>query len=101
MIGAIAGDTIGSAYEWNNIKTKQFDLFSPDCFFTDDTVPTVALAEMFHTGFQYTPVDSMATCVTPHSLSQSASRSRSWVKVAKLRFSLRLSPLAPPTAHMR
>ena len=45
MIGAIAGDIIGSVYEWQNIKTKQFDLFRPDCFFTDDTVLTVALAE--------------------------------------------------------
>jgi ADP-ribosylglycohydrolase len=45
VIGAIAGDIIGSVYEWSNIKTKQFDLFNPNCFFTDDTVLTVALAE--------------------------------------------------------
>jgi len=44
MISAIAGDTIGSVYyKWKNIKTKQFDPFSPDCCFTDDTVLTVAL----------------------------------------------------------
>lgn len=53
MIGAIAGDIIGSVYEWNNIKTKQFDLFSPDCCFTDDTVLTVALAESILTGTDY------------------------------------------------
>ena len=53
MIGAIAGDIIGSVYEWNNIKTKQFDLFSPDCCFTDDTVLTVALAESILTGAGY------------------------------------------------
>jgi len=45
MIGAIAGDIIGSVYEWNRIKTKQFDLFSPDCCFTDDSVLTIALAD--------------------------------------------------------
>ena len=45
MLGAIAGDIIGSVYEWDNIKTKQFDLFSPDCFFTDDSVLTIALAD--------------------------------------------------------
>jgi hypothetical protein len=28
MIGAIAGDIVGSVYEFNNIKTKRFDLFS-------------------------------------------------------------------------
>ena len=45
MIGAIAGDIIGSIYEWNNIKTKDFNLFSADCFFTDDSILTIALAE--------------------------------------------------------
>lgn len=45
MIGAIAGDIIGSVYEWNRIKTKQFRLFSPDCYFTDDSVLTIALAD--------------------------------------------------------
>src|SRR5271157_2663423 len=44
MLGAIAGDIIGSVYEWNRIKTKTFPLFSPDCDFTDDSVLTVALA---------------------------------------------------------
>lgn len=45
MLGAIIGDIVGSVYEWNNIKTKEFPLFSPDCFFTDDTVMTLAIAE--------------------------------------------------------
>jgi len=45
MIGAIAGDIIGSVYEWNRIKTKQFNLFSPNCYFTDDSVLTIALAD--------------------------------------------------------
>ena len=54
MIGAIAGDIIGSVYEFERIKSKQFDLFSPDCCFTDDTVLTVALAESILTGNDYT-----------------------------------------------
>lgn len=45
MIGAIAGDIIGSIYEFNNIKKKDFRLFSKKCFFTDDSVLTIALAE--------------------------------------------------------
>jgi ADP-ribosylglycohydrolase len=53
MIGAIAGDIIGSVYEWNNIKTKDFPLFSERCFFTDDTVLTVALADSILTGEPY------------------------------------------------
>lgn len=44
MLGAIIGDVVGSVYEWNNIKTKDFELFKPNCFFTDDTVMTVAVA---------------------------------------------------------
>lgn len=45
MIGAIIGDIIGSVYERENIKTKDFVLFSTKCRFTDDTVLTVALME--------------------------------------------------------
>ena len=44
MIGAIVGDIVGSIYEWDNIKTKDFPLFQDDCFFTDDTVMTCAVA---------------------------------------------------------
>ena len=42
MLGAIIGDVIGSVYEFNNIKTKDFPLFSPQSRFTDDTVLTLA-----------------------------------------------------------
>lgn len=45
MIGAIAGDIIGSVYERNNIKTKAFELFTSSSFFTDDTVLSVAIAD--------------------------------------------------------
>ncbi len=43
MLGAIIGDIVGSIYEFDNIKTKDFNLFSPRCFFTDDTVMTIAV----------------------------------------------------------
>jgi ADP-ribosylglycohydrolase len=45
MIGAIAGDIIGSVYERFPIKTKNFPLFHPEGRFTDDTVLTVAIAK--------------------------------------------------------
>lgn len=45
MLGAIIGDIVGSVYEWHNIKTKDFPLFGDGCFFTDDTVMTVATAD--------------------------------------------------------
>ena len=47
MYGAVIGDIVGSPYEFdfNNIKTKDFPLFSEKSEFTDDTVMTVAVAE--------------------------------------------------------
>ncbi len=50
MLGAIIGDIAGSVYEWHNIKTKEFPLFRDDCFFTDDTVMTIAVAEAVMAG---------------------------------------------------
>lgn len=45
MVGAIAGDIIGSVFEWHNVKTVDFQLFSRDSRFTDDTVMTIAVAD--------------------------------------------------------
>jgi len=42
IIGAIAGDIIGSVFEWRNVKSTNFDLFSPNSRFTDDSVLTLA-----------------------------------------------------------
>ncbi|MDR1688683.1 MAG: ADP-ribosylglycohydrolase family protein [Clostridiales bacterium] len=50
MLGAIVGDIVGSVYEWNNIKTKDFPLFGDGCFFTDDTVMTIAAADAIMNG---------------------------------------------------
>jgi len=53
MIGAIAGDIIGSAYEAHPIKTKDFPLFHPQCRFTDDSVLTIAVAQAILTDGDY------------------------------------------------
>ena len=45
MIGAIAGDIIGSYYEFHKIKTKEFELFHPQSKFTDDTTLSMAIAK--------------------------------------------------------
>lgn len=45
MMGAIAGDVIGSVYEARPIKSKDFPLFSTGATFTDDTVLTIAVAD--------------------------------------------------------
>lgn len=44
MLGSIAGDIIGSVYEWDRIKTTEFPLFQDQCDYTDDSVLTVATA---------------------------------------------------------
>ena len=50
IAGAIVGDIVGSIYEFNNIKTKDFPLFTDECFFTDDTVMTIAIYEGLRNG---------------------------------------------------
>lgn len=53
MIGAIAGDIIGSLYENLRTKRKDFRLFTPLSIYTDDTVLTVAVADALLTGMEY------------------------------------------------
>lgn len=47
MLGAIIGDIVGSRFERNNIKSKEFELFTSDCKPTDDSVMTLAVAKAF------------------------------------------------------
>ncbi|NMB55008.1 MAG: ADP-ribosylglycohydrolase family protein [Leptolinea sp.] len=56
MIGAIAGDVIGSSYEFHPIKSVEFTLFNRFSRFTDDTVCTIALADAILTGGDYTKI---------------------------------------------
>lgn len=53
MIGAIAGDIIGSRFEGNPAPPAGFDLFHPHCRFTDDTVCSLAVAEAIMTGTEF------------------------------------------------
>jgi len=53
MLGAIAGDILGSIHELNPIKIKKFKLLDPGCVFTDDTVMTVAVADSIMIGVPY------------------------------------------------
>ncbi|MBN1260154.1 MAG: ADP-ribosylglycohydrolase family protein [Anaerolineae bacterium] len=56
MLGAIAGDVIGSVYERHPIKTTAFPLFRSRSRFTDDTVLTVAVADAILYGGDYATV---------------------------------------------
>ncbi|MBQ2325998.1 MAG: ADP-ribosylglycohydrolase family protein [Clostridia bacterium] len=45
MLGAIIGDIVGSRFEWNNYRAKDFEFYHPKCEFTDDSIMTLAIAE--------------------------------------------------------
>ncbi|MBZ5571724.1 MAG: ADP-ribosylglycohydrolase family protein [Acidobacteriia bacterium] len=53
MLGAIAGDIIGSVHEFRARKTTEFPLFVAESRFTDDTVLTIAVADCLLTGSSY------------------------------------------------
>jgi ADP-ribosyl-[dinitrogen reductase] hydrolase len=53
MLGAIAGDIIGSVFEYKPGKSTDFVLFTPQSWFTDDTVLTVAVADCILHGKSY------------------------------------------------
>lgn len=50
ILGAIAGDIIGSIYEFSSMKTIDFPLFRESSHFTDDTIMTIAIADWLLTG---------------------------------------------------
>ena len=45
MLGAIIGDIVGSRFEFNNHRSKDFELFTNSCFATDDSIMTIAVAK--------------------------------------------------------
>lgn len=45
MLGAIIGDIVGSRFEWNNHRDKDFELFTNGCFPTDDSIMSLAIAK--------------------------------------------------------
>ena len=45
MLGAIIGDIVGSRFEFNNHRSKDFDFFAKGCFATDDSIMTLAIAK--------------------------------------------------------
>jgi ADP-ribosylglycohydrolase len=53
MLGAIAGDVIGSQFEGRPVKRTGFALFTARCKFTDDTVMTAAVADCLLHGKAY------------------------------------------------
>ena len=53
MLGAIIGDVVGSVYEFHNHRALDFQLFTPNSTFTDDSVLTFATAKVLLDGLDY------------------------------------------------
>ncbi|AEF85984.1 ADP-ribosylglycohydrolase family protein [Treponema primitia ZAS-2] len=54
ILGAIAGDVIGSTYEFSNVKSTDFELFTRETYFTDDSVMTIAAMDVLLNKLNYT-----------------------------------------------
>ena len=64
MLGAIAGDIIGSAYEFAGRKDFDFELFPEGSRFTDDTVMTLAVAKwLIQYDERYQTKDQLVSCI--------------------------------------
>ncbi len=61
MIGAIIGDIVGSRFEWDNYRAKDFEFFTPKCFFTDDSIMSLAVCDaLLHCKPDYSDLSDMA-----------------------------------------
>ena len=47
MIGAIIGDVVGSRFEFNNHRSKDFELITKESTYTDDSILTIAIMDYF------------------------------------------------------
>ncbi len=66
MLGAVIGDIIGSVHEFIGTKTTEFPLFDDRCYFTDDSVLTVAVADCLLSGASYVDKFHEYTKAYPH-----------------------------------
>ena len=53
MLGAIIGDIVGSRWEFDPTNDYDFEMFSEENSFTDDTVCTIAVADAIAKGRDY------------------------------------------------
>ena len=64
MLGAIIGDIAGSRFEWDNCKSKDFELLAKGCGPTDDSNMTLAVAQAIlqcNGDFNELPVKAVAS----------------------------------------
>ena len=79
MLGAIAGDIIGSIYEFDNIKMKDFPLFGDESSYTDDSIMTVAVADWLLHGGELAKIMQHYGNKYPHPTGGYGSRFEKWL----------------------
>lgn len=79
MLGAVIGDIIGSRFELNNISNTDFELFTAESDFTDDTVCTVAVAEWVAQGCPDSLADIMQNWCRRYPDRAYGKRFREWI----------------------
>ena len=79
MLGAIVGDIVGSRFEFNNTRRTDFELFAPECGFTDDTVCTVAVADALLRGVDFGPTLHSWCRRYPYPTGGYGGRFRQWI----------------------
>jgi len=77
ILGAIAGDIIGSVFEWDNVKSVVFPLFGKDTDFTDDSVLTVATMDTILNSSSY--AESYQSYARTYPNRGYGSRFREWI----------------------
>lgn len=79
MLGSIIGDIVGSRFEFNNTNRTDFELFTDECAFTDDTICTVAVADAILRGDDFGTVIHEWCKRYPHPMGGYGGRFSQWV----------------------
>jgi len=81
MLGALIGDIAGSRFEWNNIKSKEFELLTYRCHPTDDSIMSLAVAQalMSEGNLRDNTVTSMQTLGRKYPNAGYGGKFRKWI----------------------
>ena len=82
MLGAIIGDIVGSRFEFNNTSDFNFELFTPACDFTDDTICTIAVADAVLNGKPYKETMLEWCRRYPHPMGSYGGSFKRWIHTA-------------------
>ena len=79
MLGAIIGDIVGSRFEFNPTNDYNFELFTDECGFTDDSICTFAIADAILSHKDYGDSLHEWCRLYPHPMGSYGGRFAQWV----------------------